>query len=56
MSADEIVAIATLGEGGIGLPANIAIAGASLVADAIGLVTIQLQLIANIYASFMIAH
>lgn len=48
MSTDEIVALTTAGEGGVGIPANIAIAGASIAADTIGIVSIQLQLIANI--------
>jgi uncharacterized protein (DUF697 family) len=48
ISTDEIVAIATGGEGGIGLPANIAIAATALGGEAILLVRIQLQLVANL--------
>src|SRR5262249_12296126 len=38
----------TAGEGGIGLPANIALAAAALSAEAILLVRFQLQLVANL--------
>lgn len=48
ISTDEIVAIATAGEGVVGLPANIAIAAASIGAEAIILIRIQLQLVANL--------
>jgi uncharacterized protein (DUF697 family) len=48
VSADEIVAIATAGEGGVGIPANIAIALAAVSAEAILLVRIQMQLVVNI--------
>jgi uncharacterized protein (DUF697 family) len=48
VSTDEIVGLLTGFEGGVGLPANIAIAGASLSAEAIQLVRIQLQLVANL--------
>lgn len=48
ISADEIIAIATAGEGGVGIPANLAIAAAALGADAILLVRFQLQLVANL--------
>ena len=48
ISADEIVAIATGGEGGVGLPANIAIAATSIGAEAILLIRFQLQLVANL--------
>lgn len=48
VSTDEIVAIVTAGEGGIGLPANIAIAAAALSAEAILLMRFQLQLVANL--------
>jgi len=44
ISADEIVAISTGGEGGIGLPANIAIAAACIGGEAILLLRFQLQL------------
>jgi uncharacterized protein (DUF697 family) len=47
ISADEIVAIVTAGAG-IGLPANIAVGLASLSLEAIMLVHLQLQLIANL--------
>jgi uncharacterized protein (DUF697 family) len=48
VSADELVAIFTAGEGGIGIPANIAIALAALSSEAIVLVRLQLQLVANL--------
>lgn len=49
ISADEIVAIFTVAEtAGIGLPANLAIAVTALSAEAILLIRIQLQLVANI--------
>lgn len=48
VSADEIVAVVTAAEGGIGLPANLAIAGAALSAEAITLVRFQMQLVANL--------
>lgn len=47
-STDEIVAVLTAGEGGIGLPADIAIAATSLSAQAVLLMRIQLELIANL--------
>jgi hypothetical protein len=47
ISADEIVALTTVG-GGVGLPANIALALASISTEAILLVRIQIQLIANL--------
>lgn len=48
VSADEIVAVLTAGEMGIGLAANLAIAGAALSAEGILLVRFQLQLVANL--------
>jgi hypothetical protein len=48
VSADEIVAIVTAGEGGIGLPANVAIAATALSAEAISLGHFQLQLVVNL--------
>lgn len=48
ISTDEIVAIATAGEGGVGLPANIAIAAAGICGEAILLIRFQLQLVANL--------
>ncbi len=48
VSIDEVVAIVSAGEGGIGLPANIVIAVAALSAEAILLVRFQLQLVANL--------
>lgn len=48
ISADEIVAIATAAEGGIGLPANIAVAAAAIGGEAILLIRFQLQLVANL--------
>lgn len=48
ISADEIVAITTGGEGGVGLPANIAIAAAAIGGEAILIIRFQLQLVANL--------
>lgn len=48
ISADEILAITTGGEGGVGLPANIAIAAAGIGGEAIQLIRFQLQLVANL--------
>jgi uncharacterized protein (DUF697 family) len=48
VSADEIVGIATGAEAGLGLPANIAIAVAAMGGEAISLVHLQLQLVANL--------
>jgi len=48
VSIDETVAIVSAGEGGIGLPANIALAVAAFSAEAILLVRFQLQLVANL--------
>jgi len=48
VSTDEIVAILTVVEGGIGLPANLAIAASAISAEAILLVRFQLQLVANL--------
>lgn len=48
VSTDEIVAIMTVAEGGIGLPANLAIAASAISAEAILLVGFQLQLVANL--------
>jgi len=48
VSADEIVAFLTAGEGGVGLPANLAIAATAISAEAILLVRFQLQLVANL--------
>lgn len=48
VSVDEIVALMTAGEGGIGLPANLAVAVAALGAEAILLVRLQVQLVANL--------
>jgi uncharacterized protein (DUF697 family) len=48
VSADEIVGILTVGEAGMGLPANIAIAGAAVSAEAMLLVRLQIQLVANL--------
>lgn len=48
VSTDEIVGILTVVEGGIGLPANLAIAASVISAEAILLVRLQLQLIANL--------
>jgi hypothetical protein len=48
MSANEVVALTTGFELGLGLPANIAIAGASMAGETIALIHFQLQLVANI--------
>ena len=48
ISADEITAIVTGVEGGVGLPANIAIAAAGIGTEAILLIRFQLQMVANL--------
>lgn len=48
ITTDEIVTIATGGEGGVGLAANIAIAVAGIGGEAILLIRLQLQLLANL--------
>lgn len=48
VSADEIVALATGGEGGVGLPANVAIAATAIAAESLLVVRIQLQLVAEL--------
>ena len=48
VSADEITGIVTAGGGGIGIPANLAIAATALGSEAILLVRFQLQLVANL--------
>ena len=48
MSTDEVVALATFGEAGVGLPGNVAIAVAALAAEVLVLTRIQLQLVANL--------
>lgn len=48
ISANEVAAIATGAEGGVGLPANIAIAATAIGAEAILLIRFQLQLVANL--------
>lgn len=48
ISTDEIVGFLTAGGAGIGLPANVAIAAASVSAEAVLLVRFQLQLIAHL--------
>ncbi|MCJ7483976.1 MAG: EcsC family protein [Thermodesulfovibrionales bacterium] len=48
ISADEIVAILSGGEGGVGVPANIAIGLAAIGGEAILLIRFQLQLVANL--------
>lgn len=48
ISTDEIVALVTAGEGGIGIPANLAIAFTALASEAYLLVSIQLKLVANL--------
>lgn len=48
VSADEIVGVATAGEGGIGIPANIAVGLLAVGSEAILLARFQLQLVANL--------
>lgn len=48
VSADEIAAIVTGGEGLVGLPANLALAATVICGEALLLVRIQLQLLANL--------
>jgi len=48
MSANEIIGFFTAGEGGIGIPANVAIAVTAIGGDIIFLTRIQLQLISNL--------
>jgi len=48
VSTDEIVAILTGGEGGIGIPANVAIALTAIASEAVLLVRFQLKLVANL--------
>jgi uncharacterized protein (DUF697 family) len=48
VSADEIAAIATGGEGGVGLPANVAIAAAAIGGETILMMRFQLQMVANL--------
>lgn len=48
ITTDEIVAIITAGEGGVGLPANIAIAFLAIAGEAVLLTRMQLKLVANI--------
>jgi len=48
LTADEITALATLGEGGVGLPANVAIFATALSTEAILLLRFELQLVANL--------
>jgi uncharacterized protein (DUF697 family) len=48
VSADEIVALVTAGEGGVGLPANVAIAFLAMSGEAVLLVRFQLKLVANL--------
>lgn len=48
ISADELVALSTAAEGGVGLPANLAIAATTIGGETIGLLKIQLKLVADI--------
>ncbi len=48
VSTDEIVALVTGGEGGIGIPANVAIALTAMASEAVLLVRFQLKLVANL--------
>ena len=54
VSADELVALFTAGEAGVGLPANIAIAAMAICAEVFYTAKIQLELVAklgNLYAT-----
>ena len=48
VSTNEIIALITAAEGGVGLPANVAIAFAAIAGEAVLLVRMQLQLVANL--------
>jgi uncharacterized protein (DUF697 family) len=48
VSTDEIVAFLSGGEGGVGIPANVAIALTAMASEAVLLVRFQLQLVANL--------
>jgi len=48
VTADEVTALVTAGEGVVGLPTNIAIAATAMGAEAILLLRIELQLLANL--------
>jgi len=48
VSTDEIVALLTVGEGGIGIPANVAIALTAIASEALLLVRFQLKLVVNL--------
>jgi uncharacterized protein (DUF697 family) len=48
MSTNEIVGLLTAGEGGVGIPANLAIAAASIGGEMIGVTHIQLKLLAQL--------
>jgi len=48
ISGDELLTLFTGGEAGIGLPANIMVAATSIAAEAVLLVKIQLQLVAEL--------
>lgn len=48
VSTDEVVTVLTAAEGGVGLPANIAIAAAAIASEVILLLRVQLQLVVNL--------
>jgi uncharacterized protein (DUF697 family) len=48
VSTDEIVAFLTGGEGGVGIPANVALALTAMASEAVLLVRFQLKLVANL--------
>jgi len=48
VTADEVVALVTGAEAGIGLPANIAIAATAVAAESVLLIRLQLQLVAQL--------
>jgi uncharacterized protein (DUF697 family) len=48
ISTDELVGVFTIGEGGVGLPANFAIAFTTIFTEAVVLIRLQLQLVANL--------
>jgi uncharacterized protein (DUF697 family) len=48
ITTDELVGLLTVGGGGVGIPANFAIAFAAIFTEAVVLVRMQLQLVANL--------
>jgi len=48
ISTDELIGVFTVGEGGVGIPANLAIALTAIFTEAVVLIRLQLQLVANL--------